>query len=807
MSQRSEGHSPQSGLRTQIVICLLLALAVWVVFGQTVHHEFVNYDDNRLVYENPAITAGLSLKGIVGAFIHINAQEWYPLTSLSHMLDCQLYGLNAGGHHLTNVLLHSATAIILFLVLQTMTGALWPSAFVAAVFAIHPLRVESVAWVTERKDVLSGLFFVLTLGAYVRYVRRLERSRPEAAEHHSAFDLRALTSTDYWLTLLLFVLGLLSKTMLVTVPLVLLLLDYWPLGRFQRSIFNWQNVTRLVCEKLPFLLLAAAAGVATILAQADSIQSVQKLGLPSRMGNALLVYATYLGQMFYPVGLAVLYPHPGNQLSVWWMGLSLVLLSIISVGVVRWQRTRPYLLMGWLWYLGMLVPVIGILQVGLQARADRYTYLPQIGLYVLLAWGGMDLCGLWRYGRAVLRAVATVVLGVLTIFAHVQTSYWRDSVSLWTHTLACTPRNFIAHSNLGNALTVLGRTDEALVHYKQAIELQPDSAEANNNLGSEFVKQGKLDVAMTYLQRALQLKPDYAAAYCNLGVALAAQGKREQAIQYYERAVQLKPDLAEAHYKLGIAFAEQGNLEEARQHYVRAVQLKPDDAQVHNSFSVTLTKLGKLEEAIEHCQVALHLKPEDANAHNNLGVALVAQWRLDEAIQQYERALQLKPDFAEAHDNLGIALAAQGKWNEVIQHWQLALQLKPNNANAQNNLGVALARQGRIEEAIPHFEQARQLKPDLPDAHSNLGIALVGQGRIEEAIPCFLRALELKPGLAEVHYHLGIALEKQGKLSQAAEHFEQALNLALAQGKLALVETVRHRLASYPASTPASSTP
>ena len=408
------------------VVCLLLALAVWMVFGQTRHHEFVNFDDGRLIYENSAIIQGLSLEGVVKAFTQINADEWYPLTSISHMADSQLYGLEPGGHHLTNVLLHAATAILLFLVFRNLTGAFWPSAFVAAVFAVHPLRVESVAWVTERKDVLSGLFFVLTLGAYARYVRRSEARSPRLGAGSPAFFLRPLTSIDYWLTVLLFTLGLLSKTMLVTLPFVLLLLDYWPLNRLtlstlnadkSRTGFQLATVMQLLIEKMPLLMLSAAACAATILAQQGTIQTGLDLSFPARAGNALVSYATYLGQMVYPCGLAVFYPHPGNQLSGETVVWCVAILLLISVCVLRWQRERPYLLVGWLWYLGMLVPVIGFLQVGIQARADRYTYLPQLGLYVMVAWGAVDLFRDWRWHRVVLSATAALILMGLIFLA------------------------------------------------------------------------------------------------------------------------------------------------------------------------------------------------------------------------------------------------------------------------------------------------------------------------------------------------------------------------------------------------------
>ncbi len=667
------------------ITCLLLALAVWVVFGQTLHHEFVNYDDDRYVYENSTITQGLNRSGIAWAFTHSHGDNWHPLTSLSHMLDCQFYGLKPGGHHLTNVLLHAATAIVLLLVFRNLTGAFWPSAFVAAVFALHPLRVESVAWVAERKDVLSGLFFALTLGAYVRYVRRSETGRSHAGGNHTRSHLRLLTSKDYWLVLLLFALGLLSKPMLVTLPFVLLLLDYWPLGRMRRGsptnveLKRFENhlgpnpatFRQLMIEKIPFLLLSAASCVATILAQESAIRSVQNLSFLSRIGNALVACAVYIGQMFYPSGLAVLYPHPGNQLSVWTVGLCGVVLIFLSVSAVKWQRKRPYLLVGWLWYLGMLVPVIGFLQVGSHARADRYTYLPHLGLYVMVAWGAVDLCGAWRVCRAMLPAAAVVILTGLLVLAHIQTRHWRDSVSLWAHTLACTSGNFFAHNNLGNALA----------------------------------ERGKLNAAIPHYERALQLKPSYAEAHINLGVALAQLGKWNAAIPEFEQALQLKPDSAEAHSNLGVALTQQGKWNAAVPHYERALQLKPDSAEVHNNLGLALVKQGMWHEAIPHYERALQLKPYYIEAGYNLAWLLAtcieAQFRNPaEALRLAQRARELTQSRSpEVLDALAAAQAASGDFGRAVVTAKQALAL----ATAAAHPVLAQEIQGRL-----HLYQAGQ---------------------------------------------------------------------------------------------------
>src|ERR1017187_2020026 len=502
-------------------VCIFLAAIIWVVFGQTLGHEFVNYDDDFYVYENPAVTRGLTLQGIIWAFTHVHCSNWHPLTWVSHMLDWQFYGLSPGGHHLTNILLHTATAILLFLILRQMTGALWRSAFVAAVFAIHPLRVESVAWVAERKDVLSGLFFMLTIGAYARYVQKQSKveGRESSAETIPALDSLArrseakmarLWTLDYCLVVLFFALGLMCKPMLVTLPLVLVLLDYWPLRRvagggwrvtgekngkpstlncppntpardqlaIHRSSSEFgAQLSTLLLEKLPLLGLAVASCAVTIFAHTKSILPFENMSLSLRVGNASISCVAYLGQMFWPSGLAVLYPFTAEGVGVSEVVLSLVLLAGISTGVFILRRRRPCFLTGWLWYLIMLAPVIGIVQVGAQARADRYTYLPQIGFFFLLSRAAADLCAGWRHRRVVLGGGSTIIPMALIFCARAQTAYWRNSESLWTHTLACTSDNFIGHNNLGIALFKTGNVDEAMVHYQKALEIKPRSEE------------------------------------------------------------------------------------------------------------------------------------------------------------------------------------------------------------------------------------------------------------------------------------------------------------------------------------------
>jgi tetratricopeptide (TPR) repeat protein len=623
------------------MVCIFLVAAIWLVFGQTLHHDFVNFDDDQYVYDNPVVQKGLSWEGFCWALTYGNIGHWHPLTWLSHMLDCQLYGLHAGGHHLTNLLLHGAAAILLFLVLRRMTGSLWSSAFVAAVFAIHPLRAESVAWVSERKDVLSAFFFMLTLGAYVCYVRR-----PPSI-------------TRYGTVVLFYALGLLSKNMLVTMPFVLLLLDYWPLNRL--SGFSLKLLFRRVAEKIPLLVLAVGSCMVTVLVPEKMTAARLPFGL--RMENAVVSYVTYLWQMFHPSGLACIYPNPANYLPLWQVAGALGLLLAISGTAWAFRKTHPCLIVGWLWYLGMMVPVIGIVQISSYAHADRYTYLPQIGLYLLLTWAVADICAGWRHRRVVLGGCATIILLVMIFYARVQTSYWRNSESLWTHTLACTSDNDIAHNGLGNVLLEKGSVDEAIIHYQMALQIKPNYAEVCYNLGSALLQKGEVAEATTHFQMALQIKPDFAEAHNNLGSALLQKGRVNEAITHFQMALQIKPDYADAHHNLGCALLQKGRVNEAITHFQMALQIKPDfaEAQINLSWILATSSQASLRngtKAVELAQQANRLTGgENPNILTTLAAAYAEAGRFSEATKSAQRALQL----AEKQSNIALANAIRSQ--------------------------------------------------------------------------------------------------------------------------------------------------
>jgi Flp pilus assembly protein TadD len=654
-----------------LAVCLGLALAVWAVFGQTLQFDFVNYDDNRYVFENPVVKNGLTLENIGWAFTHNVASNWHPLTVISYMADASLYGAKPGGYHLTNVLLHTVAALLLFAALKEMTGTLWRSAFVAAVFAIHPLRVESVAWVSERKDVLSGLFFMLTLSAYVSYVH--QSTVPAAASTFQRFTLHA--SRFYWLALLFFALGLMSKPMLVTLPFVLLLLDYWPLGRFTPTSdvgvgvhasklppFNASSVQPLLLEKIPFFIVSAVSCVVTFLVQQKSgaVRELAAYSLTTRFENIFVAYARYLNKTFWPAGLAVPYPFPPHW-PIEEIFLAVVLFIGLGAAALWWGRRFPYVAVGWFWFAGMLVPAIGLVQVGNQSLADRYTYLPQIGLCLLVVWGVAELLGRAALPRRrrLLGSAAVVTLAALMAVAHVQTGYWRDSVSLWQHSLACTSENYVAHHNLGIALADQGKWEEAIDQYRKALQLAPGSPDVRIDLGGVLFKRGQWANAIQLYQQALELQPNSYKAHSSLGAALAAQGDINGAIQHYNQALQLDPDSVEAHSDLGAALAAQGNWAQAVQQCERAVQLAPDQA------------LPQM----------------------NLGNVLAMQGKMAEAIPHFERAVQLKPDYAKAHFNLAAALDHEGKSAEARPHFQQALDL----ATAQRDIALVNAARVRLQ--------------------------------------------------------------------------------------------------------------
>jgi protein O-mannosyl-transferase len=638
----------------------VLVLLILGAFWSAIQNGFVGFDDPIYVTANPHVQAGLNWDSIEWAFRTFEAGNWHPLTWLSHMLDAQLFGMGPRGHHLSSILLHLVNTLLLFAVLRQLIGVFWTSFLVAVFFGVHPLRVESVAWVSERKDVLSTLFFMLTLWSYARYCQlTLETGKSEAG----APRLRSRAPLLYVLALLSFALGLMSKPMLVTLPFLLLLLDYWPLNRFQVSGFR-----RLFLEKIPFLVLTIAASTVTFLAQKSSGAIIASVPLAQRLSNALVSYCRYLEKIFWPAKLAVFYP-PVAAWPLHTVFLAGLLIASVTVLAVLTRRAYPWLFVGWFWFLGTLVPVIGFVQAGEQSMADRYSYIPSIGVLLIVFCALARLVLYPRPHRAVLPLAAALGLAAATVLVGLtarQIGYWKTTERLFRHALAVTENNYLAHNNLGTALD----------------------------------QQGRLTDARDEFELSLNAKPSYAEAHHNLGVVLAEQGHFDEAISHYLAALRLRPRYPEAHNSLGILLQKQGRLDDAITEFAAAVALKPAYADAHENLGVALGNAGRVPESIVEFQNVIRLQPASTDAHNNLGAALERQGRLDEAVREYKEAVRLKPDYARAHFNLGVGLTRQGQIDSAISEFQLALRLKPDYAAARTNLNLLLQFKNR-EQDIP----------------------------------------------------------------------------------------------------------
>ena len=569
--------------KRNLVICLLLVLVTLVVYNPVSHHPFVNYDDNLYITQNPHVRAGLSWDSIVWAFTTFDQANWHPLSWISHELDYELFKLNPAGHHYSNVLLHCLNALLLFLVLQWATGFTWPSLMVAALFAIHPVNVESVAWVAERKTLLSMMFFLLALAAYGRYARK-----PGAAR--------------YMLVAVMFALGLMAKPMVITLPCVLLLWDYWPLRRMgdPRRESGGKSFAWLLWEKLPLFALSAASAVITMRAQAlgGAVRSAVEVPFSQRLENALVAYARYVLHAFWPAHLSPMYPLPASGVPAWQVGLAALFLGATTIMVVA-RRNHPYLLVGWLWFLGTLVPMIGLVQVGEQAMADRYAYLPYLGLFLMVCWGVAE----WAKGRRIeVRGMATasaVLLAALVVLTARQIGYWRDNVTLWTHALQVTSDNFVAENNLGGALVAEGRSEEAIAHFRRAMAINPSDPMSKLNVAAYEQQHGQLKQAIAGDEAVLGMTSDrglQATAYSNLGAAYRELHDYPHARESFQAAVNLAPAAAQAWLGLGLVEQKSGDLKQAVADYSRATSFEPTDVE-YLLLGQALEKAGRLEEA------------------------------------------------------------------------------------------------------------------------------------------------------------------------------------------------------------------
>jgi tetratricopeptide (TPR) repeat protein len=628
-----------------IFLSLILLGAIWVVYAQVIHYDFINFDDGAYVTGNDQVKSGLTRKGFIWSLTSIHSANWHPLTWLSHMVDVEFHGLNAGGHHLTNVLFHMANTLFLFILLRRMTNTIWRSFMVAALFALHPLHVESVAWVAERKDVLSTFFGL-----------RLDR-------------------LWYFSALLFFMLSLMAKPMLVTLPFLMLLLDYWPLGRLKfNSAFRLQpsdqtsSIFPLIFEKIPFFILTAASCVVTHYAQQSggAFAPMEVLTLGARISNAVVSYISYIAKMFWPGQLAIFYPYP-DSFAAWKVATGAAALIAIFIWVMLQIRKRPYLAVGWFWYVGTLVPVIGLVQVGSQAMADRYTYVPLMGLFVMIAWGATELVGRRRFKSIMAVIAAGAVLIALTIAARNQTSYWTNSVTIFGHALEATENNWVAHHNLGTALNDIGRTTEAFQHYSDALSIKPDAAHIHVNFGSALLSQGKIDEAVDHFNYALKLDPDFAEAYNNLGLAHMRKGRIEDAVYFFRVANEKRPYHANSHQNLKLAVSIQEKIDQAASRMLQSLK-------------------------IDLAESDLALKMVELSKHKS---------DLIQAVNYFNKALSRQPGFIRLEENNIHAVSTVMKEYESLLPLLLkAIKIQPASADISYHIACIYSRKGMVEESI-----------------------------------------------------------------------------------------------------------
>ncbi len=765
-------------------VCLALTVSTLAVFRQVCRHQFITFDDDWYIYNNSSIKTGLTWDNIVWVFTHDQGGNYHPLTAMSHMLDCNLYGLDAGGHHFTNLLFHLANAVLLFLIFKSMTANLWASAFIAAVFALHPLHVESVAWASERKDVLSAFFGLLTMAAYLGYVRK------------SALAW-------YLLTLLLFAMGLLAKPMLVTLPFLLLLLDYWPLNRMgTESGPAIRNAGRLIVEKIPFLALAAVLSTITFLTQKSTgiVQDVSEYPFVWRVGNAAAAYLTYIVKMFWPVNLAVFYPHPKGSLSIWQVGLTFFLLVCITAASVWQLRKRPYFAVGWFWFVISLFPVIGLVQVGLQAWADRYTYMSYTGLLIIVAWGTPEFFARsrLRYKKPILALFAAVSISIFAVVAWFQVGYWQNNEKLYAHAAKVVKDNWWAYHNLGREYAKQGKLNQAAEQFTKALRIYPDNVNIKNDLAETFFKQGQIEQAIELYREFLPPLPDDVNLSSGANAELLKQRRFANVFSFF----------TEAQINLGIALMQQGKSDQAIKHFAVAIQIKPELVLMLRDIAGSLLEQGKPADAEKLYQQILQILPEDLDVHNNLGIALAQQRKFDDALQQFDKLVTIEPNSADYQCNLGFAFFCAGRLEEAAPHFSQAIRLEPNLLNAHYYMGAVFHLQNRLNEAVQEFRRVLQLKPDRVDVMNMLARIIsvnkdAGFYDPNEAVSLAEKACQAsnyqQPEFLDT---LSIAYSAAGRFQEAVETADKAIKLAEASGRMELAQEIQAHLNLYKARQP-----
>ena len=748
----------------EILIGLCLVLAIFSIYGQVRQHQFIGFDDDIYVASNRHVQDGLTIDNLKWSLGFNNEKRtyWHPITWLSHMLDMHVFGLYAGGHLMTNVVLHILNTLLLFYVLSRWAPNLLPAVVAAAIFAIHPICVESVAWVAARKNLLSSFFWIFTILLYDRYARH-----PRIAK--------------YLGVLLSFSIGLMAKPMLVTLPFVLLLLDYWPLGRLSFDKTKSESLIsplRLIAEKIPLLLLATLSIILSVssLQGHHSLMTQDAVPLELRIGNALVSYIVYIGKLLWPNNLSVFYPFP-NTIPVWQPVAAFFLLFGITFYFIKYREAKPYLLVGWLWYLGTLVPVIGLVQAGLwPAIADRFAYIPFIGLYIIIAWGFGEATAYWRYRRA-LFFVFTALVVALTLRAWYQTTYWANSKALFERAIELNDRNIIAHNNIGRSLIKDGQVAAAVKHYSAALSVNPKYVSARKNLGAALAIQGKTGEAIYHLYEAVRLDPLRADAHYNLGNVFSQMDREKEAIHHYSKALEINPGYFEACNNLGNLYAGLDRFEEALRYFNMALKINPRYATAHNNVGTVLVRMNRLPEADQHYRTAIHIRPEYAEAHNNLGVSLKKQGHVFEASVSYRRALELNPKYSEAHFNLGLALASVGQIESAVDHFQKALGIKPDDLRAQQQLVKARAVLNTINKEIDSMNALITNDSSSPVLQVALGDLYKKKGDYQTAVVIYNKALELDRRFVSALHKLGIVYAIKGEFDRSINAFKKVTEL------------------------------
>jgi len=760
MESRQNTNKTGRMIRRDIFICLFLIFATSAVYWQVSGYDFISLDDGEYVHDNYYVRSGITKESITWAFTKFHSNNWHPLAWISLMIDCHLFGVDAKAHHVVNLLFHILNSLLLFMVFRMMTGAVWKSAFVAALFALHPMHVESVAWISERKDVLSVFFMMLTLLSYYKYTQNIEVKR-------------------YVPVVVFFVLGLLAKPMLVTLPFVLLLLDVWPISRMQYgNLFKINNTNKkrmqlsfLLLEKTPLFFLSAASSIVTFLAQKKGgiVVPLQVLPFEMRIQNAIVSYIRYIEKMVWPSKLAFYYPY--QDVHVWHVAGSMILIISITFLAVKLIKNNPFLFVGWFWYIGTLVPVIGLIQVASQSMADRYTYVPYIGLFIIAAWG-IPGCikGMGNRLKILTTVSATLFFGLM-VCTWMQLRYWENSSTLYQRTINVTVNNLFANLNLGAVFLGQKKYDEAIDQYLEATRIDPNYSKTYNLLGRTYAAKENYRKAIEYFNKAIQMGENSAESYFFMARALMMQRKVDEAVAYYLKSIEIKKDYAESYNELGRALLFQEKIDEAKENVIIALRIEPNFPEAHYNLGLVFESEEIFEKAIQHYSEAIRIKPDYDLPYYKLGYIYLQKEKIDEAVNFYLKLIKINPDSARAYSMLGRAFIERGDVNEAKHNLFKALQIEPNLAEAHYHLGMAKEDEGRIDDAVKKYFKVIQLEKDFAPVHNRLGDIMMRQGNAEDAARHYLQYLKAKPEDIRARNNLGISLAIAGKTNEAIKHF------------------------------------